>query len=118
VSKFNLNKYFDFKGIIAMVVGLSVLIGSVLGVNAYFAKDREFKAYVVSVDRRFAESDTRLLIYQAEQSKSYVQEKIWKVQDRVEQKPGDIESKHKLRELQNEKEELDIRIQDLKNGKQ
>jgi hypothetical protein len=108
---------------VAVVVTLSALVGSVLSVNAYFVKDREFRAYVVAtdkkfiiVDKRIAEGDTNLLIYQAEQSKSNVQEKLWKVQDRVEQKPSDTAAKQQLRELQKEKDELDIRIQDLKKG--
>ena len=115
--KFDLRRYFDFRGIVATIAGISMLVGSVLGVNAYFAKEREFKSYVVSVDQRLAEADTNLLVHQAEQSRSYVQEKIWKVQDRVEQKPGDTAAKQQLRELQKEKDDLDSRIQDLKKGK-
>lgn len=114
---FDWRKYFNFQGAAAIVVTLSALVGSVLGVNAYFAKEREFKSYVVSVDQRLAEADVKLLVHQAEQSRSYVQEKIWKVQDRVEQKPSDTVAKQQLRDLQKEKEELDTRIQDLKKGK-
>mgnify|MGYP001304073926 CR=1 FL=1 len=117
MPKFNLSKFFDFKGIIAAIAGLSMLVGSVLGVHAYFAKEREFKAYIVDTDRRLAEADTKLLIHQAEQSKSYVQEKVWKLRDRVEQKPSDIEAKQQLRELEDEKAKLDTRINDLKAGK-
>lgn len=109
--------YFNFKGIVATVVGLTLIVGSVLGVHAYFAKDKEFREYVKVIDIRLAEVNNNLLMYQTEQSKSYVQEKIWKVQDRVEQKPSDTDAKQQLRELENEKQQLDIRLQDLKKGK-
>ena len=114
---FDLSKYFNFQGAIALIAALGLMVGSVLGVHAYFAKEREFKAYVASTEQRLAEADIKLLIHQAEQSKSYVQEKIWKVQDRIEQKPKDAVAKQQLRELEDEKVKLDIRVQDLKSGK-
>jgi len=122
--KFDWRKYFNFQGAVAVVVTLSALVGSVLSVNAYFVKDREFKVYVEAIDKKFsvidkriAQGDTNLLIHQTEQSQSYVQEKIWKVQDRVEQKPSDTAAKQQLRELETEKQKLDMRIMDLKEGK-
>lgn len=117
MTKFDFSKYFNFQGAIALVASLALLVGSVLGVNAYFAKERAFQAYVDTTDKRFAEADTKLLIYQAEQSKSYVQEKMWKVQDRVDQKPSDSAARQRLRELEAEKQRLDVRIQDLKKGR-
>jgi cell division protein FtsB len=122
--KFNWGKYFNIQGVVALITTLTLLVGSVIGVQAYFAKEREFKAYVeatdkkfVEADKRIAEGDTNLLVHQAEQSKSYVQEKLWKVQDRIEQKPTDTAAKQQLRELQKENYELETRIQDLKGGK-
>lgn len=117
MPKLTIAKYFNFKGTVATIVGLTLIVGSVLGVHAYFAKDQEFKAYVKVIDTRIAELNNNLLIHQAEQSKSYVQEKIWKVSDRVEQKPSDTDAKQQLRELEDEKQKLDIRLQDLKKGK-
>lgn len=122
--KFDWRKYINVQGVVALITTFTLLTGSVIGVQAYFAKDREFKAYVEAtdkkfgvVDKRIVEGGTNLLIYQAEQSKSNVQEKLWKVQDRVEQKPSDTDAKQQLRELQKEKDELEIRVQDLKKGK-
>jgi len=117
MTQFNFGKYFNFQGAIALVASLALLVGSVLGVNAYFAKERAFQSYVDVTDKRFVEANTKLLIYQAEQSKSYVQEKMWKVQDRVEQRPSDSVARQRLRELEAEKDRLDIRINDLKKGK-
>lgn len=112
----NIEKYVNVKGISATIAALTVIVGSTLGVHAYFAKDREFKEYIKATDIRFAEVNDRLLIHQAEQSRSYVQEKIWKTQDRIEEKPSDVEAKKQLRELEAEKQNLDTRIQDLKKN--
>lgn len=117
MPKFDIRKYIDFKSVVALISGLTVLIGSTLGVHAYFAKEKEFVSFKNYIESRVAGGDVNLLIYDTSASKSAVQSDIWKTEDRIQSKPNDDEAKKRLRELNAEKTKLDQREQELKAEK-
>jgi len=125
IEKLDLNKYLTVQSLVALVSGIVFLVGTVLGVHAYFAKekefvafkDKEFVAFKCYIESRVAGADVNVLLLETGTQKSTVQGKIWQTEDRIQSKPSDYDAKKRLRELEDEKAKLDRREQELKAEK-
>jgi len=117
MPKFDWSKYFNVQGAIAIIAALGMIIGSVLGVHAYFAKEKEFVSFKTYIESRVSGAYVTQQIYETSTQKSSVQSDIWRTEDRVQQKPSDTAAKQRLRELELEKQKLEQREQELKAEK-
>jgi hypothetical protein len=115
--KFDWSKYFNVQGAIAIITALAMIVGSVLGVHAYFAKEKEFVSFKTYIESRVAGAYVTQQIYETSTQKSSIQSDIWKTEDRIQQKPSDTAARQRLRELELEKQKLDQREQELKAEK-
>jgi hypothetical protein len=86
-----------------IVAALVTIIGGAWAVEQHYATRHD----LAEVARDYRQ-------HVAEQQIIQTQERMWKVQDRLEKKPGDADAKKDLKELEFQKELLNKRLDKLK----
>lgn len=89
----------------ATVAALVTIVGGAMAVDGHFAR----KVEVTELSKEFQR-------HQVEQQIDANQERIWKVEDRMEKKPSDESARKQLKELEYQKERLQYRLQQIEKG--
>lgn len=92
-----------WKLIISAITGLSVIIGTAFAIDSHYAKQEEHLQLAAAFES-----------YVTENKYDAVQQRIWDTQDRIEvteNKEAREQLKQRLRELQDQKEKLEKKMQ-------
>lgn len=97
------------------IVGGAAALASSIGGGALFIEDRyENEAHAAVTVQQVVALEEDFQIHVLTEQIDQKQQRLWKYEDRLEEKPNDVESKERLRELKNEIQHLEKELEAVK----
>lgn len=96
----------NLQKIIVSIVGLASVISLAFGAEAHFAKSAQLAMVEKRLEQKIAQDKT-----------SYIQEQLWKIEDRFRDKPKDPDTIDRERRLKKELQDAEKQLENLNKGK-